>query len=245
MKKKIASIMAAFCITLLGFFGLSEAQTVDNTQSLNAKQQGIIPIAAFTAKGNLEKLSVALNEGLDGGLSINEIKEVLVQMYAYTGFPRSLDGLNTFISVLDERAKKGIKDELGKDASPLPANKTIRELGTEIQTGIVGRPVSGPTYDFAPIIDTFLKEHLFGDIFGRDVLDFQARELATVAALASLPAENQLRSHLNVSMNVGLTEAQMRQFVSVLGDKVGKDEAERAGRLLEVVLKNRQALPAK
>jgi len=161
-------------------------------------------------------------------------------MYAYTGFPRSLNGLNTFISVLDERQKKGIKDEVGREASPLPTDKTKRELGTEIQTTLVGRPVSGPTYDFAPIIDTFLKEHLFGDIFGRDILDFQEREIATVSALASLPAENQLNSHLNVSMNVGLTEAQMRQVVSVLADKVGKEEADRTNRLLDAVLKKRQ-----
>ena len=235
MKKQIASILTAVALSGLG--GISEAQTLDDR--LNAKQQSLIPIAAFTAKGDLERLSVALNEGLEAGLTINEVKEVLVQMYAYTGFPRSLDGLNTFMSVLADRQKKGIKDEVGKDASPLPVGKSRRELGTEIQTSLVGRPVSGPTYDFAPLIDTFLKEHLFADMFGRDVLDFQARELATVSALASLPAENQLRSHLNVSMNVGLSAEQLRQFVSVLGDKVGKVEADRASRLLDVVLKSR------
>jgi 4-carboxymuconolactone decarboxylase len=114
----------------------------------------------------------------------------------------------------------------------------------KVQTELVGKPVSGPVYEFAPVIDTFLKEHLFGDIFGRDVLDYQERELATVSALASLPAEAQLRSHLNVSMNVGLTEAQMREFVSVLGQAVGKDEADMAGRLLDDVLKNRQSTSA-
>lgn len=215
-------------------------KTAYAAQALNAKQQSIIPIAAFTANGDTEKLKEALIQGLENSMTVNEIKEVLVQMYAYTGFPRSLTGLNTFIAVLGEREKQGIKDEIGRDASPLPSDKSIREIGTAIQTEIVGRPVSGPTYDFAPIIDTFLKEHLFGDIFGRDVLDFQERELATVAALASLPAEAQLRSHLNVCINVGLTEPQMREFVSILGAKVGKAEAERAGRLLEVVLQSRQ-----
>jgi 4-carboxymuconolactone decarboxylase len=248
MNKKIASILAGLaglCIVILGFAGISEAQAVNSNQTLNAKQQGIIPIAAFTANGDLGKLKVALNEGLAAGLTVNEIKEVLVQMYAYAGFPRSLNGLNTFIAVLDERQKKGVKDPVGREASPLPSNKTLRELGTEIQTKLVGRPVSGPTYDFAPIIDIFLKEHLFGAIFGRDILGFQERELATVSALASLSVENQLRSHLNVSMNVGLTEAQMRQVVSVLGNKVGKDQADMAARLLDAVLKDRQSSAGK
>lgn len=228
------------CLTCLGVATMASAQMKQSNQALNAKQQHIIPIAAFTANGDTEKLKVALVEGLQNKMTVNEIKEVLVQMYAYTGFPRSLTGLNTFMAVLAEREKQGIKDEMGKNATPLPPHANIRELGTTVQTKIVGRPVSGPVYDFAPVIDTFLKEHLFGDIFGRDILDFQERELATVSALASLPAEDQLRSHLNVCMNVGLTEVQMWEFVTVLETKVGRAEAERAGRLLEIVLQSRQ-----
>lgn len=219
---------------------MSLAQNTYSDHALTAKQQGIIPIAAFTASGDTGKLREALLQGLEKGMTVNEIKEVLVQMYAYAGFPRSLTGLNMFLAVLEGREKQGIKDNVGRDAGPLPAGGSVRERGTAVQTELVGRPVSGPVYAFAPVIDTFLKEHLFGDIFGRDILDFQERELATVAALASLPAEAQLRSHLNVCMNVGLTEPQLRAFVSILEAKVGKAEAERAGRLLETVLQSRQ-----
>lgn len=93
-------------------------------EGLNTKQDKIVTIAAFTAAGHLQKLKTALNEGLDAGLTINKIKEILVQMYAYAGFPRSLNGINTFLEVLEEREKKGIKDEPGKEPSPLPANKS-------------------------------------------------------------------------------------------------------------------------
>jgi hypothetical protein len=47
---------------------------------------------------------------------------------------------------------------------------------------------------------------LFGDIFERDDLDWQSRELPTVGMLSALPgAEAQLQSHMRISMNVGLT----------------------------------------
>src|SRR5208283_5801129 len=101
--------------------------------------------------GNLQKLKTALNEGLDAGLTINEIKEILVQMYAYCGFPRSLNGINTFMGVLEEREQKGIKDEPGKEASPLPAHKGSIELGTEIQTSLIGAPATGKYIIFAPV----------------------------------------------------------------------------------------------
>ncbi len=216
---------------------------MDAHQALSAKQQSIVPIAAFTANGDLQKLKTALNEGLDAGLTLNEIKEILVQMYAYSGFPRSLNGISTFMSVMEEREKKGIKDEIGKEASPLPANKSRLELGTEIQTRLVGRPVTGAIYTFVPAIDHFLKDHLFGDIFGRDNLDFQSREIATLSALASMEGVNsQLQSHFSVGFNTGLTEAQMRSLISVLEAKVGKKEADNANESLSKVLRSRAGL---
>lgn len=218
---------------------MAHAQSSSSEPALNVKQQSIIPIAAFTANGNVEKLKTALAEGLQNGMTVNEIREVLVQMYAYTGFPRSLTGLNTFIALLDERKAQGIHDEVGKDATPLPDTANIRELGTANQTAVIGRPAAGRVYEFAPVIDTFLKEHLFGDIFSRDVLTFPERELATVSALASLPAEAQLRSHLNCCLVVGLSEDQMKAFVSVLEKKVGKAEANLAKKTLDTVLQNR------
>lgn len=213
---------------------MSNAQ--EQTAVLSARQAAIIPIAAFTASGDTGRLANALEQGLENGLSVNDIKEVLVQMYAYAGFPRSLTGLNTFMDVLEKRKKHGIRDTVGKEPEQLPNDADRLAIGTKIQTELVGRPVAGPLFEFSPAIDTFLKEHLFCDIFSRGVLDNQERELATVAALAALPAEAQLASHLKVCLNVGLTESQLREYVAVLEDKVGKPQAQLAATLLDKAL---------
>jgi alkylhydroperoxidase/carboxymuconolactone decarboxylase family protein YurZ len=239
MRKKITTILLTICFSMFGLAAVS-AVNANAIRSLNAKQQGIIPIAAFTANGNQEKLRNALNKGLDAGLTVNEIKEVLVQMYAYTGFPRSLNGLNTFIAVLEEREAKGIKDELGREPSPLPTNKSRVEIGTEIQTGLMGAPNTARYTVFSPAIDEFLKGHLFADIFGRDNLDYQSREIATISALASLEGVNaQLRGHFNVGLNTGLTENQLKNIISVLEAEVGKKEAANARVVLNGFLSNR------
>ena len=120
MSMKFSHLIAGIFLASLSLSFVSSAQAAPN-QDLTAKQQGIVPIAAFTANGNMEKLKTALNEGLDAGLTVNEIKEVLVQMYAYTGFPRSLNGISTFIAVMEEREKKGIKDEIGPEAALIPS----------------------------------------------------------------------------------------------------------------------------
>jgi alkylhydroperoxidase/carboxymuconolactone decarboxylase family protein YurZ/quercetin dioxygenase-like cupin family protein len=220
------------------FNDLNAQQSMKADQHLDNKQQGIVTISAFTAKGDLVQLQKALNDGLDAGLTVNEIKEVLVQLYAYTGFPKSLNALNSFIAVLKERKNKGINDLIGKEASQPSSDKTKLQFGTENQTRLVGQPVKGEVFEFAPAIDQFLKEHLFGDIFGRDNLDWKTRELATIAALASLGnVEAQLRSHFGVGMYNGLTANQLTQLVSIIQSKVGIKEGNAANQMLQMILK--------
>ena len=244
---KPIKIFLILVLMICFFTGAANAQqpVKANNSPLNRKQQGIVTISAFTAKGDLVQLQKALNNGLDAGLTINEIKEVLVQLYAYAGFPRSLNALNLFMAVLKERKGKGINDSLGKDPTPLPTGKSSLQFGTEMQTKLVGQPVKGEVYTFAPAIVQFLKEHMFGDILGRDNLDWKTRELATISALAALGGvENQLRSHFGVGMYNGLTEPQLHQLVSLIYSQVGSKEGNAAKEVLQNVLGQKRSVPA-
>jgi 4-carboxymuconolactone decarboxylase len=215
-----------------------------DTQALSPRQQGLVAISAFTANGDLERLQSALHAGLDAGLAVNEIKEVLAQLYAYAGFPRSLNAIQTFMAVMEERQAKGVEDAVGQEASPVPPDMDRDAYGARVRANLAGsKEIPPPTgYQlFAPVIDRFLKEHLFADIFVRDNLDWQSRELATISALASMTGTaSQLRFHLGAAMNTGLTEAQMRDFVATLGSHVGATEAERASGTLSEVLRARR-----
>jgi alkylhydroperoxidase/carboxymuconolactone decarboxylase family protein YurZ len=216
---------------------------MDAHQALSAKQHSIIPIAAFTANGDLDKLRPALHAGLEAGLTVNEIKEILVQLYAYAGFPRSLNGIHTFMAVMDERHARGITDAMGKDASPVPADMNKDTYGAQVRAQLSGRDVIPPPSGyqlFTPVIDTFLKAHLFADIFARDTLDFLSREIATVGALSSLEGVNpMLRFHMGTAMNVGLTENQAKALVAVIGAEVGTKAGDNAGAVLQQVLDSR------
>ncbi|HFM4508553.1 TPA: carboxymuconolactone decarboxylase family protein [Escherichia coli] len=162
-----------------GVTEMNHEYTVSDT--LSARQQAIPLIAASMASSQMDKLNAALNQGLDAGLTINEAKEILIQLYAYTGFPRSLNALNELMKVVETRKQRGIEDIEGKaPIAPIPVGDELRRVGTANQTKISGAPVQGPLFDFAPTINQFLQTHLFGDIFARDNLDWQSRELATV-----------------------------------------------------------------
>ena len=232
-------------IALNAIFFMLNAQTYpDKNEILSPKQQSIIAITALTAKGDLSKLKPALHAGLESGLTVNQIKESIVHLYAYAGFPRSLRGLQTFMTVLDERKVKGINDVLGAEASPINDERSKYDRGKAILEKLTRVPETGPKTGyaaFAPEIEVFLKEHLFADLFERDVLTYTERELVTVSVLTSIGGvEPMLRSHLNICLKVGLTPYQLQQFVGIIKSKIGKKEAKAAQKVLDELLKSKK-----
>ena len=204
--------------------------TATRSEVLSARQQAIPLIASFMAASDSPKLNAALHQGLDAGLTVSEAKEILVHLYAYAGFPRSLNALGELLKVVDARKQRGIQDAPGREPSrAIPTGDQLLAVGTANQTKISGGPVKNAVTDFAPAINQFLQTHLFGDMFERDNLDWQSRELATVGALAATPgAEPQLRSHMAASMRTGLTAAQLRQLIAVLAERGDATAAKRA-----------------
>ena len=202
---------------------------MSSIQTLTEGQQSIILISAYTAKGELQDLKPALNGGLDAGLTVNEIREVIVHLYAYCGFPRSIRGLQTFMEVLDERKAKGINDNPGTEASPIRQESDKYERGKKVLEELTNAPQDKPLSGygaFAPVIDTFLKEHLFADIFERDVLTYAQRELVTISVLSAIGgAEPMLRSHMAICLNVGLTQEQLTEALLIAGGINNRDEA--------------------
>lgn len=183
---------------------------------LSSKEKNIVSITSSTAKGDMRQLEQALNIALDGGLSVNEIKEILIQSYAYCGFPRSLNALNAFIKVLESRKLIGLSDNYGDEPKNIPDDVDKKDYGAKVQTELIGTPAVGEYIEFAPAIDTFLKEHLFADIFYRGVLSYQEREVATIAMLSSLPGvDAQLKGHINIGKNIGLTDNQIAAILSL------------------------------
>ena len=199
--------------------------TSDMNNALNKRQQHIAAISCLEAKGDIKNLTLAIDNALDDEVSAEDIKEALSQLYAYAGFPRSLNALGALQNVLDERNAAGKTSIQGNDADPVGDDYNSLAQGTEVQTRFCGQPFK---YDFCPATDYYLKAHLFGDIFSRNNLTFADRELVTVCALSGLEGvEPQRKSHVAGSMRMGLTEAELRSIPAVLAEKVGETEAYR------------------
>ena len=87
-------------------------------EGLDLKSKEIAVVASLTAMGTAQpQLKVHINGALNTGSSINEVKEVILQMSVYSGFPSSINGMNALKDVLKERKEHGINDEIGKTAT--------------------------------------------------------------------------------------------------------------------------------
>jgi alkylhydroperoxidase/carboxymuconolactone decarboxylase family protein YurZ len=235
------TILSSIIFVIAGSVSSNVFAQTDTLKNLSGKQEAIVRISALTGKGDLVKLKSELNAGLEAGLTVNQIKEIIIHVYAYAGFPRSIRGLQTFMTVMDERKARGVNDVTGPDASPIINDRSKYERGKAILEKLTGVKEDGPKKGyaaFAPQIEIFLKEHLFADIFERDVLTYAERELVTISVLSAMGGvEPMLQSHLKICLNVGLTPGQLMQYAEIMGSTAGKKEAKATRKILNEVLK--------
>ena len=179
-------------------------------------------------------------------MTINEINEVLIHAYAYCGFPRSLRAIQTFMQVVDERKAKGINDPVGREAATVADDRSRYERGRDVLAEISGVPADAPKTGyavFAPTIERFLKEHLFADLFERDLLTYRERELATVSVLAGVGGVEPMASgHMAICLHLGITAEQLSALLNMVETNLGKSYSEPLRGVLSRLTEKRTSL---
>lgn len=197
---------------------------------LTAREQAIVAVASYTGKGDLEHLKPALSQALEAGMTVNQVNEVLIHAYAYCGFPRSLRAIQTFMQVVDERKARGIDDPVGQEATVIENDRSRYERGRDILAEISGISVDAPKAGyavFAPTVERFLKEHLFADLFERDLLTYRERELTTVSVLAGVGGVEPMASgHMAICLHLGITAEQLSALFDIVETNLGKTYSE-------------------
>lgn len=236
----IYRFIAATTLLVNSLIVLGQPQTAE---ILDPKQQSIVKIASYTAQGDIPGLKQALADGLVHGMTVNEIKEELLHISAYCGFPRSLNGIIAFSAVVEDRKSKGITDVIGEKASKVTDTNKY-ETGKKVLESLTGQPERYPKTGYAafvPAVDTLLKEHLFNDLFTRGVLNYEQRELTTIAALLTLGGvESQLFGHINIALNLGITPKQLSQLISILETNIGRPHSDVGRKVLARAVEGRK-----
>lgn len=217
----------------------AESRYAEANEVLTVREQAIVAVASYTGKGDLEHLKPAFTQALEAGMTINEINEVLIHAYAYCGFPRSLRAIQIFMQVVNERKADGINDPVGREASAVKDDRNRYERGRDVLAEISGTPADAPKAGyavFAPTIERFLKEHLFTDLFERDLLTCRERELATVSILAGVGGvEPMAVGHMSICLHLGITPEQLSALLNIVEMNLGKNYSEPLRKVLNQI----------
>lgn len=190
---------------------LSTLILIGEAMALTVKETSLVKVASETARGDLTALEHAYQSAFEAGLTTQELKEVATQAYAYCGFPKSINALGTLMKVAPEKTG-------GVNPSRPDGDSLTR--GTKVQTELCGAPVKGALFEFAPAIDDYLKAHLFGDIFGRGILTWREREIATVAMLSAIGnVKPQLDAHIGIAKHNGVSDEEIGEILALVNNE--------------------------
>lgn len=207
---------------------------------LDLKSKEIAVIAALTAMGTAQpQLKVHINGALNTGSSINEVKEVILQMAVYSGFPSCINGMNALKEVLKERQEHGIKDSIGTTATDTTQTDRLKLGEQELSKldSLQAERLRNAYNDFSPELVKLMLEFGYADIFSRDNLDVKHRQIATIAALTALGnAQPQLKFHINAGLNIGLTVENIREIMLLMTVYAGFPSAINGTNILKEVV---------
>jgi 4-carboxymuconolactone decarboxylase len=208
-------------------------------EGLDLKSKEIAVVAALTAMGNaVPQLKVHLNGALNTGSSIDEIKEVILQMSSYSGFPSAINAMNLLKDVLKERGMQYKPAEISLESSGdrYEKGKLFLSKLDEHQAEKMEM-----TYrNFAPDLVKYVIEFGYGDIVSRPALELKYRQIATIAALTALGnAKPQLKFHISGGLNIGVTAEEIKEIMLLMSVFAGFPAAINGINALREVLQER------
>lgn len=185
---------------------------------LDNKSKEVAAVASLTSQGAIPQLKVHLNGALNTGCSLGEVKEVILQMSVYCGFPRCINAMNVLKEVVTERTSKGIADSKGREPSKSVGERYQQGAASLATLNEEQEQILGDAFaDISPILVRFIIEYGYGDVFSRDNLDVRYRQIATIAALTTLGnASSQLKFHIEAGLHIGLAHSEIAEIMLLM-----------------------------
>lgn len=185
---------------------------------LTRRDRSVVVIATLTALARESELSQHVAGGLNHGLSIEEVDEIMVQLAAYVGLPFALAGARVVDAVVAERE--------GHETRQTPriqiedkSDAQRRADGLDVLSTLVGDPNLDRAATERAILDNqgdmgvLVMDYAFGDIWARPQLSRRDRSLVVISALTAIHMPHELEIHLGGALNHGLTPTEIEEVM--------------------------------
>jgi len=178
-------------------------------------ERGLTSLAALGAARRFDEIPEVVRQALAAGIPTPAIRETLVFLVPYCGWPTALNALLSAAAAAPELLATSVATEL--DQSDRAHRRT---LGLETARSVndhfdrVGDKIAA----IDPALVDHLLESAYGYLYNRPGLDLRERELLAVAMLAIQRQDRQLRYHLHGARNAGATDEEIDDVMSALDD---------------------------
>jgi 4-carboxymuconolactone decarboxylase len=199
-----------------------------NRPHLSMVQRSLATISIITALRRDDNLRGHLHSGLDVGLSPEQILEIMLQLIFYTGAPIANTALNLANDVFKER---------GLTVNPIRAYdinedpEVLYQRGLAKRREVMGADFQGNFQDDDELDqdwERYTLEYIWGSVWTRPGLDLQQRCICTLTALTLVGTEQSIRAYTRAALNVGLTQAQIKELFFHLNFYIGQSLSRRA-----------------
>ena len=175
---------------------------------LTERDKALIGIVSLGTQRSVSLLSDSIEAALDEGVSPVEIHEALMHLAPYAGIAAADESLRVLDGILDER---GIIIE--EEQERFPEDKRFSE-GLETQVQVAGEGMRAfAEMDPIPRTNEYLITNCFGDYYTRSGLDFETREMLTLAILVNEGLEGVIIGHIGGNLNVGRSPEFIQQVI--------------------------------
>jgi len=102
--------------------------------------------------------------------------------------------------------------------------ENLHELGMEMLAkidGEIGKRVISSMSEISPDMADYIVEFGFGEIYSREGLPVNIKEIVVVAGLVALGKERQLKVHLSAALNTGVTKKEIIEVIILLSIYAG------------------------
>lgn len=205
---------------------------------LTDRERMLVTLACLISNQSPELYKSIVNASLDIGVTPTEIKEVVYQSLAYIGLAKTYD----FINITNEIF---IKNNI---YLPLPNQRTVDyedrlETGYNLQVRNFGKNFIDNNIENTPPgqkhIWNFISSFAFGDLYTRNGLSDQDRELISFSYILSLRGcENQLRIHTKGNLEIGNSEEKLVSVITVLVPYIGFPRVHNALAILNEIIED-------
>lgn len=172
------------------------------TGNLDLKTRELITCTTLSVMQTLPQLKPHAKAALNVGVTPIELREAIYQCAPFIGFPKTLNAIAVINEVFEEQ---GIALPLAAQGTTTEENRY--EKGYAIQNPLYGDTIKKRLENIpggmGDDVARFLTEYCFGDIYTRNGLDIETRELLIYCILTTLEADSQLRSHTKANIKLG------------------------------------------